>query len=253
MKRVFLILFAATLAWAQETAPKTTQAIIDVKYADVNHLINVLRQTFVLPGTNISGDPTLHVVTVSGSPDTVAGVTAAVKRFDIPPQSQPDVELTVYLISGLTQGQGDDVPQELASTVKQLHGLFAYKSYKLADSVVLRGRAVSPPDMRGGARVEGAALNGRYSLSYQYLAVSAETPRTVHIEGLDLQLKQPRSVTADGKTATEYNDTVARILTSLDIREGQKTVVGKSSIGTGDAVILVIVPRIAEESGPQKK
>jgi len=87
MKRIFLILFAATLAWAQETAPKNTQAIIDVKYADVNHLINVLRQTFVLPGTNISGDPTLHVVTVSGSPDTVAGVTAAVKRFDISPQS----------------------------------------------------------------------------------------------------------------------------------------------------------------------
>jgi len=135
--------------------------------------------------------------------------------------------------------------------VKQLHGLFAYKSYKLADSVVLRGRAVSPPDMRGGARVEGAVLNGRYSLSYQYLTVSAEMPRTVHIEGLDLQLKQPRTVTADGKTATEY-DTVARILTSLDIREGQKTVVGKSSIGTGDAVILVIVPRIAEESVPQK-
>jgi hypothetical protein len=42
-------------------------------------------------------------------------------------------------------------------------------------------------------------------------------------------------------------DTVASINTDLDIREGQKTVVGKSSINsTGDALILVIVPKVVE-------
>jgi len=252
MKRIFLTLLATGLACAQaqqQEGPR--QAIIDVKYADVNQLSNMLRGVF---GNNVLGNSALRVITVRDNPETVAAVTAAVKRFDVPPQPQPNVELTIYLISGLAQGQGDDVPQELVSTVKQLHGLFAYKSYKLADSVMLRSRAVVPPDLRGGAQVDGAALNGRYSLAYQYLTVSSETPRTIHIEGLNFRLNQPRSVTADGKTTTDFSDTVARISTNLDIREGQKTVVGKSSIGSGDAVILVIVPRIAEEeSGAQKK
>jgi hypothetical protein len=251
MKRIFLILFAAALACAQaqqQEGPR--QAIIDVKYTDAVRLANMLRATF---GSGVTGDSNFRVITVTGSPDIVAAVTAAVKRFDVPPQPLPDVELTVYLISGLAQGQGDDVPQELASTVKQLHGLFAYKSYKLADSVILRTRAVVPPDLRGAAQVDGAALNGRYSLSYQYLTVSPETPRIIHIEGLNFRLNQPRSVAIDGKTSTEFTDTVARISTNLDIREGQKTVVGKSSIGAGDAVILVIVPRIADESESAQK
>ncbi|HEY7338040.1 MAG TPA: secretin N-terminal domain-containing protein [Bryobacteraceae bacterium] len=243
MKRILLTLFAAAMAWAQTQQ----QAIIDVKYADVNQLSNMLRGVF---GQGVQGNPAFHVITVTGSSDTVAAVTAAVKRFDVPPPPQPDVELTVYLISGLAQGQGDQVPQELAATVKQLHALFAYKSYKLADSVMLRGRPVVGVDNRGGAQVDGAALNGRYALSYQYLNVSSEAPRTIHIEGLNFRLNQPHSgtVTADGKTTTvtDYNDMVARISTNLDIREGQKTVVGKSSVGSGDAVILVIVPKVAD-------
>ena len=246
MKRIFLTLFAGALAWAQAQQ----QAIIDVKYADVNQLSNMLRGVF---GSGVQGNPAFHVITVTGSPDTVSAVTAAVKRFDVPPQPQPDVELTVYLISGLAQGQGDDVPQELAATVKQLHGLFAYKSYKLADSVILRARPVVGNDNRGGAQVTGQALNGRYVLRYQYLNISPETPRTIHIEGLDFMLNQARSVTVDGKPSTDFSDTVARIITNLDLREGQKTVVGKSSIGTGEAVILVIVPRIADESEPPQK
>jgi hypothetical protein len=87
------------------------------------------------------------------------------------------------------------------------------------------------------------------------LNISPDTPRTIHIEGLDFMLNQPRTVTTDanGKTTTSFDDTVARISTNLDIREGQKTVVGKSSIGTGEAVILVIVPRIADETEPAQK
>jgi hypothetical protein len=49
---------------------------------------------------------------------------------------------------------------------------------------------------------------------------------------------------SDGKTIP---DTLASIATDLDIREGQKTVVGKSSVSsTGDALILVIVPRLVQ-------
>src|ERR1700677_2194879 len=135
------LLLMTAAAWAQEP-PKNTQAIVEVKYADVNRLADLLRNTF---NANMRPDSSLHVIGVSGPPDLVAAVSAAIQKLDVPLSADANVELTVYLISGIAQGPGtDDVPQELASTVKQLHGLFAYKSYKLSDTLVLRGRTGRP-------------------------------------------------------------------------------------------------------------
>ena len=67
----------------------------------------------------------------------------------------------------------------------------------------------------------------------------------VHIDGLGMNLTVPPTYGPDGKQRGEL--TVASISTDLDLAEGQKTVVGKSSINqTGDALILVIVPKVIE-------
>jgi hypothetical protein len=48
-------------------------------------------------------------------------------------------------------------------------------------------------------------------------------------------------------TSISQTQTPAKIFTDLDVKEGQKTVVGKSSVNSaGDALILVIVPKIME-------
>jgi hypothetical protein len=149
-------------------------------------------------------------------------------------QVQPtlNVELTVYLLSGAAQGTADDVPQDLASTVKQLHSVFSYKSYKLRESLLLRGRASD-----GGAQASGAlpGSNLQYSFSYKVVRVSDKPPRMLHIDGLDFQLYPPRK------------ELVASIKTDLDLADGQKTVIGKSSFNdSGDALILVIVPKVID-------
>jgi hypothetical protein len=153
----------------------------------------------------------------------------------------------VYLIYGLAQGPAaDDVPQDLNSTVKQLHGLFTYKSYKLADSLMLRARAARPYNNQQ-QQVEGTLPGLRYTLAYSNLSVSPEPPRTIHIDGLNFRLNGPQTTTESGRTTTAYTDTLARLSVDLDLKEGQKTVVGKSSINpAGDALILVIVPKVAE-------
>ena len=141
MKRILLILFAAALGWAQQdNGPKS--AIIDLKYADPNRVYSLLSGMFKL---YMKADVGLHVIAIAGAPDDVAAAVAAIKRLDVPTPPEPDVDLTVYLIYGLAQGpSADDIPQDLSSTVKQLHGLFGYRSYKLADSLMLRGRAARP-------------------------------------------------------------------------------------------------------------
>jgi hypothetical protein len=150
-----------------------------------------------------------------------------------------NIELTVYLLSGVAQGDtADDVPADLVSTVKQLRSIFNYKSYKLTESFMLRGR------LGAAARAKGvlpgvAGMN--YEFRYNEARMPSETPGLFRITGLRILLtKAPRRL--GGETIV---DTVASIDTDLDIREGQKTVVGKSSVSiTGDALILVIVPRL---------
>ena len=248
MKPTLLALLLMTAAaWAQE-APKSTQAIIDVKYADPNRLVDLLRQMF---NANMRADSALHVIGVSGPPDLVAAVTAAIQKLDVPLSAEPDVELAVYLISGVAQGTAsDDVPQELASTIKQLHGMFAYKSYKLSDTLVLRGRTGRPFQGRE-TESEGVlpgTTNLTYLLAYNSLEVSPGDPRTVHINGLRFNLRGPKSTTTTKDNVTiDHTQTPAKISTDLDVKEGQKTVVGKSSINSaGDALILVIVPKIVD-------
>ena len=241
------LLLMTAAVWAQEPA-KNTQAIIEVKYADVNRLADLLRPIY---GGNIKADSSLRVIGVSGPPDLVAAVSVAIQKLDVPLSTEPDVELTVYLISGISRGPGpDDVPQELASTVKQLHGLFAYKSYKLSDTLVLRGRSGRPYNGRE-TESEGMLPNTTeltYRLTYNSLEVSPGDPRTVHINGLGFSIRIPGITTTskDGAT-TDHTQILARIFTDLDVREGQKTVVGKSTVsGAFDTLILVIVPKIVE-------
>ena len=227
----------AAFAGAQDERPKNTQAIIDVHYADVNRLANLLQPMF---NANLRADATLHVIGVSGPPDMVNAVKAAIEKLDVPVASEPDVELAVYLISGIAQGQGsDDVPQELASTVKQLHVMFAYKNYKLADTLVLRGHAIPRGDRTINGRdteTEGVlpgTANLRYHLAYNTLNVSSGTPRTIHINGLLFRLQGPHvSTTNKENVTTDLTQTPTNILTDLDVVEGQKTVVGKSSVNS---------------------
>jgi hypothetical protein len=242
------LLLITAAAWAQEP-PKNTQAIFEVKYADVNRLANLLQPMF---NANLRADSSLHVIGVSGPPEFVAAVGAAIQKLDVPLSAEPDVELTVYLISGVAQGAAtDDVPQELASTIKQLHALFAYKTYKLSDTLVLRGRTGRPFNGRD-TETEGVlpgTANLSYHLNYNSLEVSLGEPRTVHINGLGFSLLGPTVTTTDKtkNTSTSQTQTPAKIFTDLDVKEGQKTVVGKSSVNSaGDALILVIVPKIVD-------
>jgi hypothetical protein len=174
---------------------------------------------------------------------SILAVTAALACAQGKQPANQNVELTVFLLSGSTQGTADDVPSDLASTVTQLHSVFAYKSYRLTESFMLRGR------LGVGAKAEGILPGGagiRYEFRYSDVQVSSETPPMFRIYGLRIILTNGAYYRkgADGKTVP---DTLASIATDLDIREGQKTVVGKSSINaSGDALILVIVPKIVD-------
>jgi hypothetical protein len=166
------------------------------------------------------------------------------------PQSEPsvkNVELTVYLLSGVQTPAADDVPQDLLATVKNLHSLFLYKGYKLAESFILRGRSAAGTQQFQNAQTQGVLPGSglHYEFGYQRVRVSPEKPYMVHIDNLTITLTGTPVYGPDGKQ--RGSSTVASIRTDLDLSDGQKVVVGKSSINqTGDALILVVVPKVIE-------
>lgn len=146
-----------------------------------------------------------------------------------------NVALTVYLVSGLAQPQPDvkdDVPQDLSETLQQLRGVFTYKVYRLIEAVTLRGRNFSGAEVAGGL-----ADYSHYDFRYARARISPDPPRVVHLDGLRLEISRPHS---------NRTDTVALVSTDLDVRDGQKTVVGKSAVNGKDALFLVIVPKIVD-------
>jgi hypothetical protein len=232
--------FAAVLmlAWGQDAAPKQVQKLITVKYVDANTVHNLLRN--FAPGNDWSmeSDNHLHVIALRGRPESVAILEEAIKKMDVAPS---DFELTVYLISTSAQA-GDQLPEALASTAAQLHGVFAYKGYQLLDSFVLRGT----DGQRGNASgtISKDARTSTYYFRYERAAVSGEGPKVVNLHNLDLSMRFfTGALSKDGQPLS--HDT--GLTTDVDIRDGQKVVVGKSDVNNGqNPLILVVTAKVVE-------
>ena len=226
MKIICGLALMSLISWGQ------AQKLIQLKYVDANKVNGLLRS--YATGVSIQSDDTLHTLALRGNPETVAAVEEAVKKLDVPPI---DFELTVYLVSSSPQ-IGDQLPEALAPTAKQLHGVFAYKGYQLLESFMLRGRDGQ------GASSEGTIKNSTYTFRYSRAMVMDGAPKMVNLQNLNLQIRMPSGARND-KGQAEYKTT--GLSSDIDIREGQKVVVGKSDVNNGESpLILVVTVKVVE-------
>jgi hypothetical protein len=158
------------------------------------------------------------------------------KRTSPEPGKEPStVELTVYLVRGFMQPPQpvkEEVPQAVTDALQELREVFKYKSYGLIEVVTLRGRNLS------GAEVAGVLPDrSHYDLKYVRVRISPETPRMLHLDGLHFEITR-------GHVAR--TETIALVSTDLDLRDGQKSVIGKSMVNGTDALFLVVVPKVID-------
>ncbi len=134
----FLLVGSANLVRAQEEEhTELVQKVFHVEHVSVTRLQHLLSVFEVM----VEADLQLKVIAVKGMPDGVAAVEAALKRLDVPPPPAKNVELTVYMLNATeTPVTGATIPSELDEVVHQLESVFAFKGFRLWETVILRAR-----------------------------------------------------------------------------------------------------------------
>jgi hypothetical protein len=241
MKRTIglvILLSAAALSPAQEmqrvtgSPEKMVTKVITLKNAN-----NV--SSSVLDGIGLIVKRSGDIVVVTGAPDRVDTAEAILKQLDVPLPPRPvapprkSIQLTAYLIvASRSEVQGTPLPKELASAVNQVASVFPYKSFNLVDAIDLR-LTDNTGGYLNGIVPQGQQTfpnGGKYMLSVNRIALVDGTPdNLLRINKFDLIL----------------ND--VKLSTDIDLKEGQKVVVGKANIdGSSNALIVILTAKIVD-------
>lgn len=235
-KQVFFGLAAAGWLLAQDAPPPAPpgkpeparqQRIFQLKYADAQSVANVLG----VFGYGINANRDLHVVAISAPAETMSAVEDAIKRLDIPAAAPKDIDLTVYLVMASEQTTtADGLPSELQPVAGELKKIFAYKGFRLLDTILLRTQPGNRAEAKGVITLPPHDYS--YNFSVTPTAVSEDPKgRLIRLDNLGMHLRFGNE--------PGFN-------TEITVREGQKVVVGKSNIGPDQSLILVVTASVTE-------
>jgi hypothetical protein len=256
-----LMLCCATGAVAQQPTPaqqpQTTpeastvrvglkNRVFEIKYRDPDSLLSVLR----LLGSGVgamSVSNEYNTITVRDFPENIATIEEAIKRLDTPAPPAPGIELHVYiLIATSTASASGQFPAEVNDVIKQLQTTLSYKNYSLMTSAVLRTKeGPTGVNNKGVADfrliTEGAARNA--PIFYEYFArqikIDGNTPNSssIQIGNFTFSMRIPIETTTG-----QINYERVGFETPVNIREGEKVVVGTTTM-QDKGVIVVLTAR----------
>jgi hypothetical protein len=247
---VALALVLVSSSFAQPASTTTTPApadnyvteknfkskVFDVKYRDPSMLAGVLRQLGSgFKGAVIFPSTEFKTLTVRDFPENIATIEEALKRLDTPAAPRPNIELHMHvLVASNGGGTSADVPAEIRDVLTQLRGTLNYRNYELAASVVQRltetsrglqgtGTAEVPS---GNPGTPNTAMPYEYYINGVTLVQNATGAASIQISEFTF-------------TAKESERDRARVATALNLRDGEKVVVGTATLRNRALVIVL--------------
>jgi hypothetical protein len=127
--------------------------------------------------------------------------------------------------------------------------MFSYKGYQLIDTQVMRVRAGQGGEASGVVESSAPVAGAKTISQVKFRSASVSTDekgRAIRIDNLRVGLRVPIPVQpGSSQFGVQYVDT--GINTDVDIREGQKVVVGKANMdGSDRASIVVLTAKVVE-------
>jgi hypothetical protein len=248
MKRIVLcaMLLAAPVV-AQQTTREQVNKVLTLRNVDPSFISSM----FDAWGVNIARNVQTKSLAISGPADKVAAVEMAIKQLDVAPKN---IDLTVYFVVGGDSPAmaGGAVPQDLRDVIAQLKGTFTFKEYKMLDVLTLRTRANSSADTSGILNASTPPKMSKFSIRS---ATVSEDGTIIRIDRMQAGLKIPLTRRADAaadaksgaKTQSSYEYIDSMITQDVDVKEGQKVVVGRSSVeGPQQALFLILTAHVIQ-------
>ena len=218
--------------------------VFDVKYRDAAMLAQVLRNLGSgFKGATIQSNSEFRTITVRDFPENIVTMEEAIKRLDMPAAPRANIELHMHVLIASNAGGGSsDMPAELRDVLTQLRGTLNYRNYELAASIVQR-LTTTERVLQGSGTAEftsGNAGTPNILMPYEYyinnvsmVQIAAGAP-TVQISDFAFTASHERMV---GPNINERDR--ARVQTALNLRDGEKVVVGTAALRNRALVIVL--------------
>lgn len=246
-----LVLTFVSISPAQQPAPSPAQnqpegptergfknRIFEVKYRDPNSLLNAIYQLGSgFKGSAMSANAEFRTITVRDFPENIATVEEALKRLDVPGAPRSNIELHMHvLIASNTGGTATEAPADLKDVLTQLRGTLNYRNYELAASIVQRLTETQRPLHGVGVAELPSTIPGTPSSSMPY---------DFYITGVSLvqNATGAASVQIPDFTFVAREKESARVQTSLNLRDGEKVVVGTATL-RNRALVIVLTAKL---------
>jgi len=214
--------------------------IVKLKYVRAQDIQNLLYAYASREG-HIQFNPNLpSVLSVSDTPENVEKILAAIREIDVKPA---DVLFTVQLVLGSEGDAATDGELKNDPIIKELGKLLRFKGYTLLDATLVRSVNLERAKVTFGPRAE-------FELDLRpEVTGDAKMPVIKTEVRLRRITRADRSMIKDGKEIPEGTpiDVTTPIESTLNIKSGDRTVVGVSKLDGGDkGLILIISAKIVE-------
>lgn len=238
MKRMIVTaILLATAAIAQTPAPdaKITK-LVKLQVAEPRAIQNIVS----MYGVQITSNEQMKVMALYGTPAQIAAAEAAIKQLDVAPKT---VELTVYFVMAgdntAQMANAPAVPADIRDVITQLKGAFQYKEYRMMDVLTVRTRVGSEAETSGILNSGSPPRMTQFSIKNSTIGEDG----TIRIDRMHAGIRLPYQKQAGG--GMDYLN--SGIDQSVDVKEGQKVVVGRSSLeGPNMALFLVMLARVVQ-------
>ncbi len=249
MKRIVLlaVLLAVPLL-AQTPAEEHITKLITLQNTEPRAIESML-QMF---GVRVNSNNQMKTMAIYGTTKEVAAAEAAIKRLDVAPKN---IDLIVYFVVGgdlPAQMTGGAIPQDLRDVITQLKGTFTFKEYKMLDVLTLRTRVGSSAETSGILNAGNPPRMSQFSIRNTSLSEDGTTIRIDRMHaGLRIPFVRREGVGADAKGGANVQKAFEYINSGIDqdvdVKEGQKVVVGRSSLeGPQQALFLILTAHVIQ-------
>jgi hypothetical protein len=223
--------------------------VFEIKHRDPINLVRVLMPLGSgFKGATMSSNQDFKTITVRDFPENIAAVEEAVKRLDAPEPARPGIEFHVHILVGTnspTYSPPNEYPEELNAVIKQLQTTINYKYYHLMTTQVLRAKeqglrtasvkGVSELTLRSDLQASKNPIFYDFNFDNITLDAATSTAAKIQVGQFGFTMRVPLIMGSQGQLQYEN----IGFSTPVNMREGEKVVVGTTSMENKGIVVVL--------------